>query len=399
MAGQEKRTVLIAGIGTSPAVLTETVWALAHQKEAVVPEEVVVITTKTGKARLWAELVDGGVWKGLVASLAREQVPGSEQLHLGTTAIRVLPDAEGNEIDDLRTAEDNLRAADFMLGVVRQYTADPSTRVLASIAGGRKTMSALLFSCMSLLGRSDDRIFHVLTMPEALALKPPFYFPRKGKMHECFENGKSRKISAQHVAVELFEVPFVPIRGWFKEKCDDLPPTYTALVKQLRTGGPQAIAYPEIELDYEGQGTVRILPMQTDVRLSAVEFVLLGVIASGAPKEDWSARLLALKKRMEPLSFPMKVKWNDTFVESPRFRGGKDDPLGMGDLADCLSEIRRKLRRAGFPESETLAPKRNAAVTFPLGNFKPVHAEVLPAEIRRCLCPAPAGKEMVDCAP
>jgi len=27
-----KRTILIAGMGTSPAVLTETVWALAHQK-------------------------------------------------------------------------------------------------------------------------------------------------------------------------------------------------------------------------------------------------------------------------------------------------------------------------------------------------------------------------------
>ena len=29
-----KRTILIAGMGTSPAVLTETVWALAHQKKA-----------------------------------------------------------------------------------------------------------------------------------------------------------------------------------------------------------------------------------------------------------------------------------------------------------------------------------------------------------------------------
>ena len=28
------RTILIAGMGTSPAVLTETVWALAHQKKA-----------------------------------------------------------------------------------------------------------------------------------------------------------------------------------------------------------------------------------------------------------------------------------------------------------------------------------------------------------------------------
>jgi CRISPR-associated protein (TIGR02584 family) len=32
----DKRTILIAGMGTSPAVLTETVWALAHQKKPVV---------------------------------------------------------------------------------------------------------------------------------------------------------------------------------------------------------------------------------------------------------------------------------------------------------------------------------------------------------------------------
>jgi len=36
------RTILIAGMGTSPAVLTETVWALAHQEQPVVPDEVVV---------------------------------------------------------------------------------------------------------------------------------------------------------------------------------------------------------------------------------------------------------------------------------------------------------------------------------------------------------------------
>ena len=34
------RTILIAGIGTSPAVLTETVWALAHHKKPVVPDEI-----------------------------------------------------------------------------------------------------------------------------------------------------------------------------------------------------------------------------------------------------------------------------------------------------------------------------------------------------------------------
>ena len=43
------RTILIAGMGTSPAVLTETVWALAHQEQPVVPDEIVVIMTKSGR--------------------------------------------------------------------------------------------------------------------------------------------------------------------------------------------------------------------------------------------------------------------------------------------------------------------------------------------------------------
>ena len=37
-----ERTILIAGMGTSPAVLTETVWALCHQKKPMVPDEGVV---------------------------------------------------------------------------------------------------------------------------------------------------------------------------------------------------------------------------------------------------------------------------------------------------------------------------------------------------------------------
>ncbi len=35
------RIILIAGMGTSPVVLTETVWALAHQEKPVVKDEVV----------------------------------------------------------------------------------------------------------------------------------------------------------------------------------------------------------------------------------------------------------------------------------------------------------------------------------------------------------------------
>ena len=61
------RTVLVLGMGTSPAVMTETVWALAHQSEPVVPDEVIVITTKSGKDALRTAIMSGApsVWNRL----------------------------------------------------------------------------------------------------------------------------------------------------------------------------------------------------------------------------------------------------------------------------------------------------------------------------------------------
>ena len=385
----QKRVVLIAGIGTSPAVLTETVWALAHRTKPVVPDEVVVVTTSTGKARVRTELLDGGVWAEMKAALVRAHVKGADRLRLGETSIRVLPDAEGDEIDDLRSADDNLRAADFMLGVVRQYTEDPGTVVYASIAGGRKTMSALLLSCMSLLGRDEDEVLHVLTSPDALSLKPAFHFPRRGATHAYMEAGKERKISSEKVVVELFEVPFVPIRGWFQEKYRDLPPAYSDLVGRMRAGAPRAVVYPEIELDFDGPGSARVLPARRDAKLSPLEFAALCIVASGAPKDAWAGLMLKVKALAGRLDFPVRVSWNDTVSESSRFSAEED---ARGDLADCLSGIRRKLRRAGLLEADALAPLRSAAVTYPLSNIRMLHAELLPADIREYLLPKPSGE-------
>jgi len=58
-----RRRILIAGMGTSPAVLTETVWALAHQKKPVVPDEIVVLTTKPGKDALRTSVMSGASWR------------------------------------------------------------------------------------------------------------------------------------------------------------------------------------------------------------------------------------------------------------------------------------------------------------------------------------------------
>ena len=113
----DKKIVLVVGMGTSPAVMTETVWALAHQSEPVVPDEVVVITTKSGKDALRTAIMSGApsVWNRLKTALAKGKIAIDSKLVFGDTSIRVIPDADENKASDLRTGADNLRAADFML--------------------------------------------------------------------------------------------------------------------------------------------------------------------------------------------------------------------------------------------------------------------------------------------
>ncbi len=66
-----RRRILVAGMGTSPVVLTETVWALAHQEQPVVPDEIVVITTKSGKDALRTAVMSGApsVWERLKGTI------------------------------------------------------------------------------------------------------------------------------------------------------------------------------------------------------------------------------------------------------------------------------------------------------------------------------------------
>ena len=50
-------TTLLAVSGMSPAILTETVWALAHEVPAIIPDEVVVITTSKGENDIHRDLL------------------------------------------------------------------------------------------------------------------------------------------------------------------------------------------------------------------------------------------------------------------------------------------------------------------------------------------------------
>ena len=353
-----KRKILIAGMGTSPAVLTNAVWALAHGEKPVVPDEIVVFITKNGKTLLKKELFDDGVWADMLKSLAREGIDIEGKLIFGETSIRSIPDVRGNEIDDLRTGDDNLRAADFMLGELRKYTEDNGTELHVSIAGGRKTMSALLFSCMSLLGREQDKVYHVL-LPPAIegGVTPTFYYPKRGTAYTALVTGK--KYKSKDLQCELFEVPFVRMRGWYHEKFKEIPPSYRTLISKVQTVAPPAVAYPEIEID-AWNGWVTLNGRQ--VAMSRPCFAMLLLLASGVDSKEHHKRLLEAHRAPNTAA----CDWLASFQEGSLFTNESD----IEDIYKTMSNLRGKLKNAGFADAESLVPQRGRAVMFPLARVK-----------------------------
>ena len=339
-----RRKILVSGKGTSPGVLTNTVWALAHQPTPVVPDEVVVVMTKDGKEPLRHALFEEGVWEGMLSDLWREKIDIDGKLVFGETSIRSIPDVRGNEIDDLRTGEDNLRAADFMLGELRKYTEDNGTELHVSIAGGRKTMSALLFSCMSLLGREQDKVYHVL-LPPALegGVTPTFYYPMRGTTYTA--RGTGKKYKSKDLQCELFEVPFVRMRGWYQEKFKNIPPSYRTLISKVQTVAPPAAVYPEIEID-AWNGWVKVGGKL--VSMSKACFAMLLLLADGCPSKNLHGKLLALHKQPGAA----KCDWLASFQEGSRFA----DENCPEDVYKVQSELRKKLKSAGLSTAESLVP-------------------------------------------
>ena len=357
-----KRTVLITSMGMSPSVLTETVWSLAHQALPIIPDEIVVIVAKNAADKMRKDLLDGenSVWNRMLASFRKEKLEIDRKLAFGVASIHIIPDAQGNEMWDLRSSDDNLIAADFMLRQIRQYTETPDTELIVSIAGGRKTMSALLFSCMTLLGRDCDRIVHVL-LPKELegGSEPPFYFPEKGISYTSVRSGK--KIKYNKLRSELFEVPFVRMRGWYQDKFKSMPPTYRTLVSRVQMLAPPAVVYPDIEID-AWNGVVAL--DGSIVQMSKPCFAMLVLLADGCTAREVHKRLLTLHSYKS--SKVAMCDWLATFQESALFKSQDS----VEDVFKTLSNLRKKLKGAGFENVETLVPQRNNPVVFPLNSIK-----------------------------
>jgi CRISPR-associated protein (TIGR02584 family) len=237
------RRILLLVTGLSPQVVTETVYALAVQRQPpFVPTEVQLLTTAEGAERARLSLLSED--PGWFARLCRDY--GLAGIRFDTSCIQVLDGPEGHALADIRTPEDNEQAADRITEAVRALTADPESALHVSLAGGRKTMGFFAGYALSLFGRPQDRLSHVL-IEAPFESHPDFFYPTPRPRVVYTPPPDSRPLDASQARVSLAEVPFVRLREGLPTRLLEGRARFTQAVEAAQ----RALAPPELVLEPE----------------------------------------------------------------------------------------------------------------------------------------------------
>lgn len=373
--------VLLAVTGMSPAVLTETIWALAHEPDPILPGRVIVVTTSDGRRTLERQLfnpepaLNGQVpWEALRQALAAAGHDLNGRLRFGDTGddIRVItsPDpttGRSRELSDLRHPADNEAAADFLLDQVRSLVENPDCRLIASLAGGRKTMGALLYACLSLAGRETDRLTHVLVNSPFDTLRG-FWFP--GQAGSPLSDRDGRLHDPASAQVELADVPFVPLRNLFQRDLGRKAGSFNRLVEDCReqvrkaTGEGLRLTLERSRCELEVNGL--------RVRLAPREHLILLFLASRVKRDE--PALPSYKDALDPLTEFQKQLREDAPAGSFADWRHKETLASLfeddQDVRRAVSSLGKKLRLAGDPASrlaDCLPEKGRFSLTVPAG--------------------------------
>lgn len=169
------RRILLCTIGATPQVVTETVWALKNAHDPPwFPDEIHIVTTTFALHDIRRELQAPS---GHLAALFDGQAP-PVNIHIPCRdgqPVTIGPWQPGEDGDiakpstdalaDVNTEGDATHMGALIFRLVASFTHDEGTELHVSLAGGRKTMSAHALLAMSLVGRLQDEVSHVLVSP------------------------------------------------------------------------------------------------------------------------------------------------------------------------------------------------------------------------------------------
>ena len=268
---QATRRILLCVTGLSPQVVTETLYALALQHDFM-PHEIHLITTQNGAERARLTLLsDEPGWLGRL--LHEYDLPA-----VASTQIHVLQGAAAHALNDIRTLSDNEAAANQITEIVRQLTVDPASAVHASIAGGRKTMGFYLGYAMSLFGRSQDRLSHVL-VSSPFESNQNFYYPSQSTRIIYTPTPDQQPLDTKDAVVTLADIPFVRMRDGLNDVIRNGEASFSGAVAQAQ----RALGPAELVLD---AATRNISCGGVNLTLAPVDFAFYAWFARRAQQQQ-----------------------------------------------------------------------------------------------------------------
>ncbi|QJD30445.1 CRISPR-associated ring nuclease Csm6 [Methylococcus geothermalis] len=201
------KRILLAVTGLTPQVVTETLYALWRLGDEALPTEIHLLSTAEGIERARLTLLSDE--PGWFHRLRRDYALPA--MHFTEACLHVLVDGTGRALTDIRTESDNIAAADTITDWIRHLTADDASQLHVSLAGGRKSMGFYAGYALSLYGRPQDRLSHVLVMPPYES-HPDFFYPTPTSRIIYTAGADSRPLDTKAAAVTLADIPFVRLR-------------------------------------------------------------------------------------------------------------------------------------------------------------------------------------------
>lgn len=325
--------LMVAGL--SPQIVTETLYAVHQQTPAALQgAELHLITTQEGARRAELTLLTGANAR-LPELIADHGLP---EIRFSTEHLHVITNRHGQPLEDIRTPDDNAAAADYITAMVRDFTYRDDVDLHVSLAGGRKTMGFYIGYALSLYGREQDTLSHVL-VSERFESHPEFFYPTPESRVIYTRDGKP--LDTRRAEITLARIPFVRLR-------DELPSE--ALVQQLSFNEAVALLNASTQpprlrvslcapqLSCNGI-EINLEPMEWMLYLWFIDRCLQGKAPLPPPVEGYPDQALG----DEMLNVIRRYDLEDRL--SPRSLAALEGGLDLGPLRTRRSTLHRKLRK------------------------------------------------------
>lgn len=312
---KKKKVIFIGVVGMSPQVVTESLYALlVQQKESI--SEIELLTTAEGKAKL-VELVFVSQLKSMCKAYKLEcpKFELDKDVHVAKE--------ETVELSDIRTDHDNKLFPNMIMDLIRLKTSDDNIRLHCSIAGGRKTMSVAMAYALSLFGRKDDKLSHVLVSKD-------------------FENSKKfyPENKAEDKQVVLANVPFVRLREKLPLLKEYPRATYTEFVSLTQQEINSMVVLPQLTVDRK-KHTIEI--GGTTITLPPLNFAMYNFFLE---KESFVLGEKYLNQKDAELLWKYYQQYavSKGHIENAKKTWFKNQKVEIGLLVKSISQIKRRMR-------------------------------------------------------